>query len=142
MGYWPALSDALLAVMRKGAQVRMLVSKWASTLKEMWTYLDALDSTARACSDAQNPCSGSLEIRVFEVPGWESTSGPKASYPPFCRVNHAKYIVTDRRFNIGTSNMEWSYFHTTAGTSFNSNSSPLRMQLQLAFDRDWASPYA
>jgi hypothetical protein len=58
------------------------------------------------------------------------------------QVNHAKYVVTDRRVNIGTSNMAWGYFYNTAGASFNSNSTTLRAALEQIFLRDWNSPYA
>lgn len=75
------------------------------------------------------------------MPGWNSTAGPDAAFPQYSRVNHAKYIVTDRRVNIGTSNMQWSYFYQTAGTSFNSDDARLRNQLQSVFERDWNSAY-
>ena len=63
-------------------------------------------------------------------------------WPSFSRVNHAKYIVTDRRLNLGTSNWQWGYFHDTAGTSLNTNDTPMREAAQAAFDADWASAYA
>ena len=42
-----------------------------------------------------------------QVPGWNQTAGPNSTYPAYSRVNHAKYIVTDNRLNVGTSNMAW-----------------------------------
>jgi phospholipase D3/4 len=57
-------------------------------------------------------------------------------------VNHTKYIVTDRRVNIGTSNMTWDYFASTAGSSFNADHPALVRTLQSVFDRDWGSSYA
>jgi phospholipase D3/4 len=57
-------------------------------------------------------------------------------------VNHPKYIVTDERINIGTSNMDWGYFYNSGGMSFNSDHAGLRDSLQASFDRDWDSPYA
>lgn len=83
-----------------------------------------------------------MQVKLFEVPGWDTTEGPGAEYPPYSRVNHAKYIVTDNRANIGTSNMAWGYFWNTAGTSFNTNHEGLRSQAQQVFDRDWASDLA
>ena len=67
--------------------------------------------------------AGQLEIKQFIIPGWDSTSGSRRKYPGHTRVNHTKYIVTDRRINIGTSNMTWDYFASTAGSSFNDRSS-------------------
>ena len=75
---------------------------------------------------------------MFEVPGWNETED-NGVFPPYSRVNHAKYIATERRVNIGTSNMEWSYFYQTAGASFNSNASLLITQMQEVFWRDWDS---
>jgi hypothetical protein len=58
--------------------------------------------------------SGQLEIKQFIVPGWDSTIGSRRKFPGHTRVNHTKYMVTDRRINIGTSNMTWDYFASTA----------------------------
>jgi hypothetical protein len=47
-----------------------------------------------------------------EPPAVNSTTGallgPQPKFPSYSRVNHAKYVVTDRRANIGTSNHEVS----------------------------------
>uniref|UniRef100_A0A0A9EZ88 PLD phosphodiesterase domain-containing protein n=1 Tax=Arundo donax TaxID=35708 RepID=A0A0A9EZ88_ARUDO len=62
-------------------------------------------------------------------------------YPDFTRVNHGKYAVSDMRANIGTRNLIWDYFYTTAGVSFGTYSPSIVMQLQDVFDADWYSPY-
>lgn len=140
---WPALNDALIAKLRQGAHVRVMVSHWAHSLSEMFGYVSALNATAASCNGTPDrPCMGKFEIRAFEVPGWDQTQGGDAQFPPISRVNHDKFIVTDKRFNIGTSNMVWGYYHNTAGTSFNSDHEGLRTQLQAAFDRNWNSPFA
>ncbi|CAK0845648.1 unnamed protein product [Prorocentrum cordatum] len=143
--WWPALNDALLAKVARGVQVRLLLSKWKHTSTFIPDYLHSLQISAQAvASKAQlsNP-GGSLEIRFFEVPGWQGATGKDEDpYVDYSRVNHGKYIVTDRRFNIGTSNMEWGYFYKTAGLSFNSDHPLLRAQLTAAFERDWGSEYA
>ena len=109
-----------------------------------------------ACATAYQACAGSLEVRQYYVPGWNMTASARecdsnasvcgaerdAVWPSFSRVNHAKYIVTDRRLNLGTSNWQWGYFHDTAGTSLNTNDTPMREAAQAAFDADWASAYA
>lgn len=70
---------------------------------------------------------------------------------PFGRVNHNKYMVTDRVAYIGTSNWSGDYFTYASGIGFvleeaeydpNSNATTLRSELASIFDRDWSSPYA
>jgi hypothetical protein len=99
-----------------------------------------------ACSSGWQACAGSLEVRQYYVPGWDHTTQTDADvadvWPSFSRVNHAKYIVSDSRVNIGTSNWEWGYFHQTAGASYNTNDSALVSGAQAVFDADWESKYA
>lgn len=141
--WWPRLCDALLsAVLTRKICVRLLVSKWAHTSGLMEPLLVALQKAADAGRADSDMSSGQLEIKQFIVPGWDSTTGENPKYPEYTRVNHTKYVVTDRRINIGTSNMTWDYFASTAGTSFNSDHPSLVATLQAVFDRDWASRYA
>ena len=105
---------------------------------------------SRDRSGAWQACAGSLEVREFFVPGWnqtqtESCGGKKCpgkKWPAYSRVNHAKYIVSDGRLNVGTSNWQWGYFHNTAGLSFNTDGAALVATAQAIFDADWASAYA
>lgn len=143
--WWPDLIDALLHVLlTKGVRVRLLVSKWAHTRPVILPLLRGLQRTADAYpQDPTRPSTrGRFEIRVFVVPGYDETTGDAPEYPQHTRVNHAKYIVTDRRANIGTSNMTWGYFKTTAGSSFNTDHPDIVQELQYVFDRDWSSHYA
>jgi phospholipase D3/4 len=141
--WWPSLFDALLsAVLTRKVYVRLLVSKWAHTSGLIAPFLNALQKAADAGRADRYMSAGQLEIKQFIIPGWDSTSGPSRKYPGHTRVNHTKYIVTDRRLNIGTSNMTWDYFASTAGSSFNSDHPALVRTLQAVFDRDWASSYA
>eukprot|EP00667_Euglena_gracilis_P011764 EG_transcript_12051 len=135
--WWPALWDALItAATTKALAVRVLVSRWAHTRPAIGRFLRPLLDTVAAHHERRGLASrGSLEVRWFVVPGWNAT-GPNATWPPYSRVNHAKYIVTDRRLNVGTSNMAWDYFHTTAGSSLNAAHPPLVAQAQAVFDRD------
>ncbi|KIH51260.1 phospholipase D domain protein, partial [Ancylostoma duodenale] len=78
--------------------------------------------------------------KLFTVPATE-----EQKKIPFARVNHNKYMVTDRTAYVGTSNWAGDYFITTAGvgvamTSHGENG--MVQQLQAIFDRDWESPYA
>ncbi len=95
--------------------VRLLVSKWAHTSGLIEPLLVALQKAADAGRADSYMSSGQLEIKQFIIPGWDSTGGTRRQYPGHTRVNHTKYIVTDRRINIGTSNMTWDYFASTAG---------------------------
>jgi phospholipase D3/4 len=141
--WWSSLFDALLsAVLTRKVYVRLLVSKWAHTSSLIAPFLVALQKAADAGRAGHNMTAGQLEIKQFIIPGWDSTSGSVRKYPGHTRVNHTKYIVTDRRINIGTSNMTWDYFASTAGSSFNADHPTLVRTLQSVFDRDWASSYA
>jgi phospholipase D3/4 len=146
--WWPALFDAVLSVAyAKPVQVRILVSTWAHTSAEQPAAMRWLSGALASCAQAYQRCAGTLDVRQYLVPGWnETTTGTHVSvgkrWPSFTRVNHAKYIVSDSRVNIGTSNWAWGYFHQTAGASFNTNASGLVNAAQEVFDRDWASAYA
>lgn len=141
--WWPSLFDAVLsAVLTRKVYVRLLVSKWAHTSDLIEPFLRALQLAADAGRVDKYMTAGQLEIKQFIIPGWDSTSGPYRTYPGHSRVNHTKYIVTDRRINIGTSNMTWDYFTSTAGSSVNTDHPELVRTLQAVFDRDWASSYA
>jgi phospholipase D3/4 len=141
--WWPDLFDALLhAVLTRRVWARLLVSKWAHSSRLIEPYLRALQRAADAGRADHRQTGGLLEIKYFIVPGWDATTGPGRKYAGFSRVNHAKYIVTDRRINVGTSNMTWDYFANTAGSSFNTDHPGLVGDLQAIFDRDWTSRYA
>jgi phospholipase D3/4 len=141
--WWPRLTDAILsAVLTRKVYVRLLVSKWAHTSGLIEPLLRALQMAADAGRADRHMTAGQLEIKRFIIPGWDSTIGSFRTYPGHTRVNHTKYIVTDRRINIGTSNMTWDYFASTAGSSLNADHPTLVRTLQAVFDRDWASSYA
>ncbi|MEM7431743.1 MAG: phospholipase D-like domain-containing protein [Pseudomonadota bacterium] len=146
--WWPALVSALLhTCSTKNVHGRLLISEWAHTSGFIAPYLEALDAMAEAARSTYQMTGGKLEIKRFQVPGWDSTGPikdgePAPDYPGHTRVNHTKYIVTDKHANIGTSNMTWDYFSGTAGTSVNTTHSALVGKLQEIFDRDWKSQYA
>jgi phospholipase D3/4 len=141
--WWPSLVDALLsAALTRKVWVRLLVSKWAHSSSVIEPFLRSLQLAADAGRANKYMSAGQIEIKQFIIPGWDETAGPHRRYPGHSRVNHTKFIVTDRRLNIGTSNMTWDYFASTAGSSFNTDHPGLVKTLQSVFDRDWASPYA
>jgi phospholipase D3/4 len=137
-------------VFSKNATVRLLVAYWAHFIPNTEKYLKSLLYSNILCSSSTyNHCGGKVEIKYYVVPGYNET-GPALSqggtatgnhYPGFTRVNHGKYAVSDVRANIGTSNLIWDYFYTTAGVSFGTYNPNIVTQLQDIFDADWYSPY-
>ncbi|KNA11054.1 hypothetical protein SOVF_138550 [Spinacia oleracea] len=149
--YWSSLSSAISEVVfSKKATVQLLVARWAHFINNTDQYLKYLLYTNVLChSSMYNHCSGKVEIKYYEVPGYNSTgpavrNGTKTGnmYPGYTRVNHGKYAVSDVRAHIGTSNLIWDYFYTTAGISFGTYNPAIVSQLQQIFDADWNSPYA
>lgn len=140
MFHWPALTDALLqAAINRGVHVRLLVSQWPYTYPATWPFLQALRDWAAAAGEENG---GRIEIKQMTLPGWDETEGETRRYAGHSRVNHTKYIVSERRLNVGTSNMIWGYFSQTSGGSLNTDHPELIRQALAVFDRDWQSPYA
>uniref|UniRef100_A0A2D4LHA6 5'-3' exonuclease PLD3 n=3 Tax=Micrurus spixii TaxID=129469 RepID=A0A2D4LHA6_9SAUR len=85
----------------------------------------------------------SLEVRLFVVPANETQAKI-----PYARVNHSKFMVTDKVAYIGTSNWSGDYFLHTAGSALvvaqgsAGDRRTLREQLQRIFERDWNSRYS
>ncbi|XP_045361712.2 5'-3' exonuclease PLD4 isoform X3 [Camelus bactrianus] len=86
-----------------------------------------------------------LRGRVFIVPVGNHSN------IPFSRVNHSKFMVTEKTAYIGTSNWSEDYFSSTSGvglvvTQRASGAQPgvttVQKQLRQLFERDWSSPYA
>lgn len=134
----------------KHATVKILVSYWAHSISNTDAYLTSLLYSNTLCSSSKyNKCSGKVEIKYYVVPGFNKT-GPAIEgenrtgnmYPGFSRVNHGKYAVSNVRAHIGTSNLVWDYFYTTAGVSFGTYNTAIVSQLSEIFDADWTSPYA
>jgi phospholipase D3/4 len=141
MFHWPALTDALLhAAISRGVHVRLLISHWPYTFPGTWPFLQALRDWAAAGQENGN--EGGIEIKRMMLPGWDETEGETRRFAGHSRVNHPKFIVSERRLNVGTSNMMWGYFSQTIGGSFNTDHPALVQQAQAVFDRDWQSPYA
>lgn len=138
--YWPIIDDRLrAAAFERGVQVRLMPSWWKHSSDRMKHYLQSLASI--------NPAvKGSVEVKLFEVP----VVTPAQAEIPYSRVNHNKYMVTEKTALITTSNWSGDYFIDTAGVSVvvsqTDGSSPtektIHMQLKAVFDRDWNSPYA
>lgn len=85
-----------------------------------------------------------VEVKIFVVP-----VSPEQKHIPFSRVNHNKYMVTDRVAYIGTSNWSGDYFIRTAGSALVVNqtcatntTNTMQKQLHDVFMRDWTSNYS
>ncbi|KAI9515806.1 hypothetical protein NQZ68_022160 [Dissostichus eleginoides] len=139
--FWPAIDSALRsAACTRGVQVRLLVSCWKHSPSAMFPFLQSLLLLNRP------PLKCNVDVKIFTVP-----STAKQMKIPFARVNHAKYMVTDRVVYIGTSNWSEDYFTQTAGVGLVVNQTgsevkegqeTLQAQAEELFLRDWLSDYA
>ncbi|XP_008776487.2 phospholipase D Z-like [Phoenix dactylifera] len=149
--YWSSLSSAISEVVfSSNATVNVLVAYWAHFIPNTDQYLKSLLYSDILCASSKyNHCGGKVNIKYYMVPGYNKTGAAKSQgyatgniYPGYSRVNHGKYAVSDLRAHIGTSNLVWDYFYTTAGVSFGTYNPAIVEQLQEIFDADWNSPYA
>lgn len=138
--YWPVIDDALkTAAFDRKVKIRMLISCGRDSAPDMMSYLQSL-----AALDSHHEHI-SIKIKLFIVPVGNQTD------VPFSRVNHNKYMVTDKVAYVGTSNWSGDYFTTTGGVSLViSQHAPhpiwkakaLQSQLKAVFERDWHSEFA
>ncbi|KAM4586051.1 uncharacterized protein pld7 [Fundulus diaphanus] len=139
--FWPAIDSRLrAAACARGVQVRLMVSCWEHSPASMFPFLQSLLVLRR------HPLKCNIDVKVFTVP-----STAEQEEIPFARVNHAKYMVTDRVLYIGTSNWSENYFTHTAGVGLVVNQTgsaveegqrTLQSQAEELFLRDWSSDYA
>ncbi|CAL8347997.1 unnamed protein product [Arctogadus glacialis] len=119
-------------------QVRLLISDWAHSQPFMPPFLKSLASIY----DPKHKLD--IQVRLFVVP-----ANPSQKLIPYARVNHNKYMVTDKIAYIGTSNWSGDYFVNTAGvalvvnqTASQTEEPTVQSQLKAVFDRDWYSAYS
>ncbi|XP_063168507.1 5'-3' exonuclease PLD3 isoform X2 [Candoia aspera] len=138
--FWPAIDDRFRKVAyEKRVRVRLLVGCWRHSKPSMFPFLRSL----AALQD--NRTHYSLEVRLFVVPANETQARI-----PYARVNHSKFMVTDKVAYVGTSNWSGDYFLHTAGSALVVEQSQaqagdrptVRGQLQGIFERDWNSRYS
>ncbi|KAJ8341437.1 hypothetical protein SKAU_G00337280 [Synaphobranchus kaupii] len=137
--YWPTLDNALKrSAFERRVPIRLLISCGRDTDPAMLPFLLSLNALHQPAEKI------SLEVKVFIVPVGNQSD------IPYSRVNHNKYMVTDKVAYIGTSNWSEDYFSTTAGVALVvSQDAPhpdleeqmLQMQLKRAFERDWYSQF-
>uniref|UniRef100_A0A8C8DT35 Phospholipase D family member 4 n=1 Tax=Oryzias sinensis TaxID=183150 RepID=A0A8C8DT35_9TELE len=134
--YWPFIDDAIrTAAFERRVKVRLLISCGRDSNPAMLPFLESLASM-RSSEYHIN-----VQIKVFIIPVGNHSG------IPFSRVNHNKYMVTDKTAYVGTSNWAGDYFLTTAGVSLvvsqhAQSSGTLRGQLKEIFNRDWNSEFA
>ncbi|XP_048475596.1 5'-3' exonuclease PLD3-like [Rhincodon typus] len=138
--FWSAIDDRLRkAACERHVSVRLLISCWEHSYRPMFVYLKSLNVLA------ERPLHCDIEVRIFKVPATE-----QQKKIPYGRVNHNKYMVTDRIAYIGTSNWSEDYFVRTAGVGLiinqtevaHNNTGTLQSQLKAVFERDWNSNHA
>ncbi|XP_043390501.1 5'-3' exonuclease PLD3 isoform X2 [Chelonia mydas] len=138
--YWPTIDNHLRkAAYERQVHIRLLIGCWEHSKPAMFPFLKSL----AAMQD--NGTHYSVEVRLFTVPVNETQAEI-----PYARVNHNKYMVTDKVAYIGTSNWSGDYFVRTAGSALvvnqcdaNAQGEPtVQEQLQAVFERDWNSQYS
>ncbi|XP_039992390.1 5'-3' exonuclease PLD4 [Xiphias gladius] len=138
--YWPFIDDAIrMAAFERRVKIRMLISCGRDSDPAMLPFLQSLASLDRPHQDIN------IQVKLYIVPVGNQ------SHIPYSRVNHNKYMVTDKVAYIGTSNWSGDYFLTTAGVGLViSQHAPhpvwknktLHSQLRAVFGRDWHSEFA
>ncbi|VDM62690.1 unnamed protein product [Angiostrongylus costaricensis] len=137
--YWPVIDDAIRSAAFRGVSVRLLVSNWTHSNPHQLAFLKSLIAVNDGLPKIRGR-EGSVEVKLFTV-----TSSEEQQKIPFARVNHNKYMVTDKTAYVGTSNWVGDYFISTAGVGVvmnNREGKGVVEELQAIFDRDWDSNYA
>lgn len=138
--YWSLIDDTIrAAAFERKVKIRMLISCGKASDPAMLPFLQSL----AALDNHEHGIS--VQIKLFIVPVGNQTD------IPYSRVNHNKYMVTDKVAYIGTSNWSAEYFLNTAGVGLVisqhsphnvSKTEALQSQLGSLFDRDWNSEFA
>jgi len=154
--FWPVIDNLLRkAYIERGVEVKLLFSYWDHTKPDMQFFMKSL----MALTGLHRSHNNKIEAKFFKVPAFT----PDQAQIPFARVNHNKYMVTDKHGFIGTSNWSADYFVNTGGIGFvfkkanqgkeDSKSPPTNQQqtqeessqlythLNHVFLRDWTSDY-
>lgn len=122
--YWPTFETALRAAAARGVAVHLMVADWGKRTPTI-DYLKSLE------------CVPGIEVRMVTLPEAE------AGFIPYARVTHAKYLTVDgRRFWLGTSNWEKSYFMTSRNVGVIADHPGVVRTLDDGFDALWRSPFA
>lgn len=140
--WWGEIDDTIRDAFVRGSNIKMLIGKWDHTANVQINGLRSLAHFGQNfCNNTlfndKKWCNSTLEIRQYVVPdpiGYEKF--------PYTRVNHAKFMVTEKRAFISTSNWGKDYYYNTAGATLVSTHSNVIQDLETIFLRDWNSIYA
>ncbi|XP_061599414.1 5'-3' exonuclease PLD4 [Cololabis saira] len=138
--YWSVIDDAIrTAAYDRKIKIRMLISCGRDSDPAMLPFLRSL----AAIDSPRHHINVQIKLYVVPVGNYSDI--------PYSRVNHNKFMVTDKAAYIGTSNWAGDYFVTTAGVSLvisqhtippASTTKTLHSQLKGVFARDWHSDFA
>lgn len=136
--YWPIIDDALRsAVFDRGVELRLLVGLMPHDLTraDEFHYLASL-AALNGSGSAGNVRSNA---KLFIIPAYT----PAQKKLNYARVNHAKFLVTEKHAYLSTSNWSGDYFTSTGGVSFimRGKTCNICSQMRAVFDRDWYSQY-
>ncbi|KAM6961293.1 5'-3' exonuclease PLD4 [Aplochiton taeniatus] len=136
--YWPVIDDALRkTAFERNVKIRMLISCGRNSDPAMLPFLRSLE----AMHDPSHNIS--IQVKLYILP-----LGNQSDIP-YSRVNHNKFMVSEKVAYIGTSNWAADYFSTTAGVGLvashpgsQGGHGSLHAQLGAVFIRDWTSQFA
>ena len=130
---YEALIQFSSAAIERKVAVKLLFSLWKHSPADLFSYLNSLTGL----NGTQNG-KVSVEGRLFKVPADE-----EQVKIPYARVNHNKYVVTDKSGFVSTSNFQPDYFISTGGIGiWLESKEDVRRRLEDVFLRDWNSKYA
>ena len=122
--YWDKFDRALRQAAFDGVEVNLLLSNWSMTFPLEVPYWRSIDKVPN------------VNVHQFRMPA-------TSTQPELSRVNHNKFIVTDKVGYIGTSNWSQDYFQYFAGLGWTYiGKSGVHDLLSLIFNRDWSSSYS
>lgn len=122
-GVYSVLNDALFRAARRGVRVKLIVSDWEKTPRQI-EQVKLLAATP------------SIEVKFSSIPDLPNR------YISFARVEHCKYIVADGASCwLGSSNAEKSYFYNTRNVGVVVWNKRVSGLLQRVFMKGWDGPY-
>lgn len=120
---YDSLDSALRRAAARGVNVRMIVSDWDKGAPD--------DAPFKSLVKVP-----SIQVKFSVIPDWS------AGYIPYARVDHCKFINVDgKKFWLGTSNAEKSYFYTSRNLGIIVENDSLAEKLHAIFMKSWESPY-